>query len=751
MFKNASPVMQRIYQEAARIAESFLTVLITGPTGAGKEVIANFIHQSRPVPNTPFIAVNCGAIPENLMESQLFGHEKGAFTGAAGRYNGYFGLAENGTLFLDEIGELPLYQQAKLLRVLETRSYWPVGAATERPFLGRIIAATNVNLEEMVRQKAFREDLFYRLSVFCIEVPGLDRRREDIAELASHFARSRPCPLELTPEALQVLSRTEWPGNVRQLRHTIERVAILSHETRITAEIIQEFLPDAKPDTPTLLDSIADALLYLDIDNKLSAIEYAMLTRAIKASDGNKSEAARMLGVHRKRIERGLNALESDIREIQELCNAADRDLARSAFQSALNRYEKAGKLLERHPYGRKMEELQLEILVKQGICQRSVSGWNDSGLGIVYEKAKALGKRLNRMDRLTAVMFGSWAMDLMKLDLEKARQTAGEYLEEGRRFGDRFLLPQAYIAIANTLFWMGEHDKADAALGKFIDHYRYDEILMIEAGHDPFIFYLLLFSLISFQKGHLRQARESLDRLICYSERISHPFCRAVSLHAGSWVEYLFGDLDSANGYAEKLVRLCECDSFPFYEGLGMIFNGVWLAAHGRLEQGAALIRKGFHEKMGKDGGRLFNSMYGICIADAYCRNARWEEAMDHLEPTIELSRRKGELCYLGDQLRFRGRIHLALKNFEAAEKDFRTGMLVAEHQGAKTAELRSRRRLYRLLLDTGREKEAVALVRSPADEPGEEPEWSLLCGEDDLEWEDRTIDKSRRKRRKS
>jgi tetratricopeptide (TPR) repeat protein len=528
------------------------------------------------------------------------------------------------------------------------------------------------------------------------------------------------------------------------LRHTIDRIAILSDEPTITAETVRKLLPDVTPNPHMTLDSIADELLHLDVGNKLSAIEYTLVTKAMKVSNGNKSEAARLLGVHRKRIERGLNALDTDVRKILELCTAADLDLTRSAYQSTLNHYGKAEKLLAKYPLSRRMDELRLEILVKQGICQRAISGWNNGGVSVIYEKAIVLGKHLNRLDRLAAVTFGTWAIDLVNLDLAKARQTAETYLEEGKRLGGHAIMPQACIALAGTHFWTGEYRKTESALNEFIEHYRHDENLIAETGHDPFVFYLMLLTLTSFQRGRLRQARETLNRLTCYAERISHAFSRAIALHAAAWVEYLFGDLASANCHAEELIRLSESNCFPFYEGLGMIFSGVWLAANGHLDQGTALIRKGFFEKTAKDGGRFFNSMYGICLADAYCRNARWADALKQLEPAIELSRQKGELCYLSDQLRLRGRIHLAQKNHDAAEKDFRTAMFVAEHQGARTMELRSRRSLYRLLLDTGRETEAAALERSMEGEDGKETDWSLLCGKEDLGTGDQPINGS-------
>ena len=297
-------VMARIFGQTRRMGESRLPVLITGPTGSGKDVMARLIHGKGACRQDPFVDLNCAAIPENLVESLLFGHEKGVFTGATTSHPGYFGLVGHGTLFLDEIAELPLSQQAKLLRVMENREYRPIGSASVRPFHGRVIAATHADMARRVTEKRFRSDLYYRLNVLHLKVPGLSDRREDIADFVDFFRMRAERPLDFTEGALALLARQEWPGNIRQLRNVVDRVAVLSDRNPVDSQTLSRFLDvaDRLPDTD--LDGIAERLLTLECTDKLQAIEGALVRQAMERSRGNKSEAARLLGVHRKVVER---------------------------------------------------------------------------------------------------------------------------------------------------------------------------------------------------------------------------------------------------------------------------------------------------------------------------------------------------------------------------------------------------------------------------------------------------------------
>ncbi|MDY6856857.1 MAG: sigma 54-interacting transcriptional regulator [Thermodesulfobacteriota bacterium] len=725
---NSSAAMQQIYADAKRIARSFHTVLITGPTGVGKEVIAKLIHRLGPQPDAPFIEINCGAIAKDLIESHLFGHERGAFTGAIERHCGDFETTGNGTLFLDEIGEMPLLQQVKLLRVIETKRFRPVGSSREKFFNGRIIAATNVDLEKKVRQRTFREDLFYRLNVFHIYVPSLKDRREDIAEMARYFASCQHRPLTLTSDAMTLLTHADWPGNVRQLRHTIDKIAILSDDTSISADTLQRFLNIDSSDIYTTLDSLADSLLNTNIDQKLAAIENVLIIKALKATNNNKSATARLLGVHRKQIERKMKTMERDRREIKALLIQADSELSRSEFHSALKHYEKIARLLEQHPYSQKMDKMLLYVLVKQGICQRAIHGWQDKTVIDIYEKVKALRKRVDCVNGLSSVTFGIWVTHLMNLDLEQALVIAEEYLKEGRCQDSPYIMPQACLAIVNTRFWMGDFRKADIELKNFLGYYHYDDQLLAESGYDPFVLYLMLLALNSFQLGQLARSRNTLKHLLSYSEKISHTFSRAISLQASAWLEYGFGNLDSSHKHAEELIELSITNSYPFYEAIGLVFKGSWQAAQGDIESGARSIRKGYLEKICKDGGCLFNSMYSICMGNAYLQNRMPEKAIEYMEAGISLSRERNELCYLSDQIRLRGYAHLSMGNVSAAESDFRTAMIVAEHQHAKTMAVKAAKSLINLLVKQKKDIEATELRRSITSGQWQKSEWPLI-----------------------
>lgn len=235
---------------ALQVAKTDLSVLITGESGVGKEVIPRLIHDNSLRKNKKYFAVNCGSIPEGTIDSELFGHEKGAFTGAISEREGYFGAANGGTLFLDEVGELPLSTQARLLRVLETGEYIRVGSSDVRKTDVRIVAATNVNMKQAIQEGKFREDLYYRLNTIPIKIPALRERPEDIVLLFKKFAMdtaekyNMPEPVELSEEAKVRMKNYPWPGNIRQLKNVTEQISILSKERYITPEILEEYVPE---------------------------------------------------------------------------------------------------------------------------------------------------------------------------------------------------------------------------------------------------------------------------------------------------------------------------------------------------------------------------------------------------------------------------------------------------------------------------------------------------------------------------
>ena len=292
----SSMPMREVLKLIGLAAASNVTVLLTGETGSGKEVLARLLHRASGRADAPFVAVNCAAIPADLLESELFGHVKGAFTGAVADRAGRFRQARRGTLLLDEIGDMPVAMQSKVLRVIEDKRFTPVGATQEESADVRLIAATHRDLAEQVRHSQFREDLYHRLNVLPIRVPSLRERPEDIPALANHFLAhfSRPSK-RLSADALNLLCLHPWSGNVRELRNMIERACVTVRGPTIEKSHVSILLhPPAAIDVPT-----AD-LLQLSLPEAISALERAMILRALHESQNNRTEAARRLGIHRQ-------------------------------------------------------------------------------------------------------------------------------------------------------------------------------------------------------------------------------------------------------------------------------------------------------------------------------------------------------------------------------------------------------------------------------------------------------------------
>jgi two-component system response regulator AtoC len=289
-----SGAFREVLDLAARVAPYPTTVLITGESGTGKEAIARAIHRASPRSGEPFVAVNCGAIPENLLESELFGHEKGAFTGADRAREGLFSEANGGTLFLDEIGELPPLLQVKLLRALQDRSVRPVGGAQERPIDVRVLAATARDLIAEVGEGRFREDLFYRVNVMHLHIPPLRTRPEDIPILAEYFLQrqARTLGLDVQPlsrEIMALLVRYTWPGNVRELENVLERALVLS-SGMVEESHLPSHVRSATPPIPPPIDGDD-----LSVKRRLPALERELIARALERTRGNRTRAAELL------------------------------------------------------------------------------------------------------------------------------------------------------------------------------------------------------------------------------------------------------------------------------------------------------------------------------------------------------------------------------------------------------------------------------------------------------------------------
>jgi len=302
-----SPLMQRLRERIRKVAPTRATVLITGESGTGKELVARAVHAWSGRSDGPFIKVNCAAIPGELIESELFGHEKGAFTGAVGRHRGRFEQADSGSIFLDEVADTSLDVQARLLRVLQEGEIQRVGGEQVIQVDVRVIAATNQVLEEQITAGTFREDLFYRLNVLPLHVPGLRARREDIPVLAEEFVqqfarRNNRHPITLTPEALSVLNRYDWPGNVRELRNAVERLMILHEGESVDALRAREALPAGI--TPAGEEPAGGSAAGLR--EQVEAFEAGLLARELEAAGGVVSRVAERLQTDRANLYRKL-------------------------------------------------------------------------------------------------------------------------------------------------------------------------------------------------------------------------------------------------------------------------------------------------------------------------------------------------------------------------------------------------------------------------------------------------------------
>ena len=321
-----TPAMQEIYKTIGRVAESDATVLIHGESGTGKELVARAIHYHGMRAGRPFVAVNSAAIPSELLESELFGHEKGSFTGAVARKLGKFEAAAGGTLFLDEIGDMSLSLQGKLLRVLQEREFERVGGTEPIKTDVRVIAATHHNLEKMVRENRFREDLFYRLNVIQINIPPLRKRKDDVVPLAEHFLRKYRegkgvTAQSFTPETLKALRAYDWPGNVRELENAVQRAVTLSQGDKIFPDALppqvfrpgrgvtisfESFLEEKLADLVERLGGLDQGDIY---DLVMQRVEKPLITHVLRKTEGNQVRAASLLGINRNTLRKKIKEL----------------------------------------------------------------------------------------------------------------------------------------------------------------------------------------------------------------------------------------------------------------------------------------------------------------------------------------------------------------------------------------------------------------------------------------------------------
>jgi len=307
--------MKKLMAQIERVAASETRVCILGETGTGKELVARPLHERSPRAGGPFITLNCAAVPAELIESELFGHEKGSFTGAAGRHIGKFEQAERGTIFLDEIGDMPLPMQAKLLRVLEEGEVERIGGDRPTKVDVRVLVATHRNLESLVRDGKFRQDLFHRIYVFPLLLPSLRERKQDIPVLIQHFA-AQVCAqnnwklLPFSPEAIQKLQANNWPGNVRELRNVVERVILLATDGEVTGDTVETALPNGvmSPVSPTGSGTLAE---------RTQDFEREVILAELKRSHFHVTNAAKALGLERSHFYKKAEQLGVDLRSLR--------------------------------------------------------------------------------------------------------------------------------------------------------------------------------------------------------------------------------------------------------------------------------------------------------------------------------------------------------------------------------------------------------------------------------------------------
>ena len=386
--------LDRAIEKAVRVSPTDITVLVTGESGVGKEAFPKIIHQLSHRKHNKFIAVNCGAIPEGTIDSELFGHEKGAFTGATSSRSGYFEVADGGTIFLDEVGELPLTTQVRLLRVLENGEFIKVGSSKVQKTNVRIVAATNLNMEDAISKGKFREDLFYRLSTVEIKIPPLRDRKTDIILLfrkfASDFAKKYNMPtVRLNDDAQRILQEYNWNGNIRQLKNITEQLSVLEQERAINGDMISTYLPDPKNNLPALIsDNKSDSdfssereILYkILFDMKRDLNELKKLTNNLKKTTSNESE----------KLDDIQNLIPKNFKEIDD-SNNQNNVLLDDNYENKNDKYSFAEEIIEEETLSIQDKELELIIKALERNNGRRKAAANELGISerTLYRKIK--------------------------------------------------------------------------------------------------------------------------------------------------------------------------------------------------------------------------------------------------------------------------------------------------------------------------------------------------------------------------
>ncbi|CNI62107.1 sigma-54-dependent transcriptional regulator [Yersinia mollaretii] len=721
----SSPALNQLLRLVDRVAPSQQNILICGPTGCGKEVIAQLIHQRSKNPSAPFIDLNCGAIPEYLVEAELFGHIKGAFTGASGDRRGHLEMVGSGTLFLDEIGEMPLSVQPKLLRALETRTFRPIGSSEVRQFKGRVVAATHRNLLTQVKSGVFREDLYYRLGVITLDIPALSQRREDIPALIEYFASLQTHPLVFNAHAMSHLQQYPWPGNVRELRNLVDRLAALSDTHLITREVLDTFMPTAQLEMKFSSDLLADAMLALPGGDKLVVVEQLLIERALQRTTGNKTAAAQLLGISRKSVERRIQGRRDKRPRVRQYLQEGIRLMQCSAYPAAIADLQKGLQLLVGIAVDEDVRQLHYSFYRQLSLSYQILQGWLSQDALKYHNAAISLGKKIGDESELVGLYFWRWSAKLMALDLPQTRALAQELLQQGQTEKTGLIWSEAHIALASVLFWLGDNQEVLACLlrskllsrpSEYADQQSVDWVGMA----------LTLEGLALFQLGKFKRAKERAQKLeLRAADENITAFHRVISLLGAAWLACLFEDSDRLGPLTRALETQTQHYGFTFYQGLGKVLKGCYLLMQHDYIQAEQHMIDGYDAHISCQGGKLFHSFQAWKRGELLLLSGNPQQCDALIAQALDLAFKHQERAYLSELIIIKARARWALDDLIGAEQGFRCAIATAQTLGIVPAQIVATRELASLLAQTQRKPEAITLLSRilKSLDPHEEP----------------------------
>lgn len=561
-----------------KLQQGIYPILITGPTGSGKDYTAREMHKNSINSAHKFIAVNCSAIPLSLFESQIFGHIKGSFTGAHSDGNGYCKNTGEGTLFLDEIGDLPKECQPKLLRLLENRTYMPVGSSEEMIFKGRIIAATHKNLEELVEKGKFREDLYHRLSVFRLTTKPLSEQPHEIPQLVSNFFRDKERHLSFTSCAIKRLQNYPWKGNIRELHNTMERIHLLHDGESMDSHSLKEFLP--RPAQSTDID--INAILEQTQGNKLIAIEQMIIRHTLEKNGGNKSAAARELGIERKQFERRLNFAEITKKQARKMLFELRgiRDISKASIASL----SKLLLSLESLKNDCESEELQYRICSCISQYNRKRHGWGNLHSAHFIERMDAIAPESQLPTERIHHFLAIFGKHLFNCNVDIALQLGQTTYDNALTAHDRNMQQAAMITMANSHYWRGDISQSLHHLHLFLSTEA--EGIPFRSEEDDFLqvcFLMLhLFNHIHLQKETITE--HIILELKDFVESIG-VYARAAGYHALTWGLFLLGRHKESAAFADECIHISRENSFTQYLAIGLLFKAHSEAISGDVD----------------------------------------------------------------------------------------------------------------------------------------------------------------------